>query len=50
MVGPEPEGSFELLSIEGTWGALACASSGNEVSCWGDGWNGGVPSTFTFAD
>ena len=46
-----PEGSYhQLAGNPNNVGMFMCASQGHEVSCWGDGWNDGVPQTFDFAD
>jgi len=46
-----PEGSYhQLAGNPNNVGMFMCAPQGHEVSCWGDGWNDGVPQTFDFAD
>ena len=44
-----PEGSFSWLAGNpNNIGSFMCASSGYEITCWGDGWNDGVSQTFSF--
>jgi hypothetical protein len=46
-----PAGSFEQLAGNpNNVGQFMCASAGPAITCWGDGWNDGVPQTFDFAD
>ncbi len=46
-----PEGSYyQLAGNPNNVGGFMCASSGHEITCWGDGWNDGVAQTFSFPD